>query len=242
LQMTLENGMSLTSNAVGTVVLAGFTCNLSIVNGIAFVTNPSVRLDGFIGRKLTFTAGGKTLVGWAKSAGSGETYGAELITSWVNAGGPGYDTFTTNGKDITSAIKTGGAGNTYTWANYPTWWPTITGELHKTIITLTLNSGTAPTIWQIRGDQSVYDNSQVMVNGANTIYRTETAGGSAASFYLVNGAANGNWSAITTSKKVLTPSVTGVTIVSTLNGSTYNWTSNDGIDPNAAFTLTVSLT
>jgi len=36
------------------------------------------------------------------------------------------------------------------------------------------------------------------------------------------------------------PSATGVTIVSTQGGSTFNWASNDGIDPNSAsFTLTV---
>jgi hypothetical protein len=42
-------------------------------------------------------------------------------------------------------------------------------------------------------------------------------------------------------KQVLTPSATGVTIVSTQGGSTYNWTSDSGINGNSAsFTAVIT--
>jgi hypothetical protein len=42
-------------------------------------------------------------------------------------------------------------------------------------------------------------------------------------------------------QQVLAPSTTGLTVVSALGGSTYNWTSDDGIAPNSAsFALTIT--
>jgi hypothetical protein len=68
-----ESGGAFVDNFIQTYT--DFTCNLSTVAGTAFITNPSIDLSRFAGMKLTLTAGGKTLVGWGKAAGSptGET-------------------------------------------------------------------------------------------------------------------------------------------------------------------------
>jgi len=59
-------------------VLAGFTCNLSIVDGTAFITNPSTSLVPYIGRKITLNDGTQNLVGYIKAAGTGETFIGEV--------------------------------------------------------------------------------------------------------------------------------------------------------------------
>gem|GEM_PF-2987363 len=42
-------------------------------------------------------------------------------------------------------------------------------------------------------------------------------------------------------KQVLAPSTSGVTIINTCGGNTYNWSINSGINPNAAsFNVTIS--
>lgn len=52
--------------------IAAITCNLSTVDGGAFVTNPSINLSLLAGRpyKITLNDGAQNLVGWIKDAGT----------------------------------------------------------------------------------------------------------------------------------------------------------------------------
>lgn len=221
----------------------GFTCNLSTINGTAFITNPSINLSGFAGRKATITAGGKTLVGWIKAAGTGEAYDSEIITGWTNRASFGYETLTTSGSTITSAINSSGYGIAYSDTNAVT-----TGELYKVTAALTLNSGAYPIMKIIKTPPTFsgpISGTVTLSVGANVIYFTATGTDAGGNLQCNAGsdeqqATNFSLSDVSR-KKVLTPSATGVTIVSVKSGTTYNWTSNDGIDPTAAsFTLTVT--
>jgi hypothetical protein len=145
----------------------GFICTLSTVAGTAFISNPSIALPPYINKKITLTAGGKTLVGWLKSAGAGETLGSEIATGTLSAG----------------------------------------------------------LLYQITATQTNHFGTGLVIGSFFTSAGTETC------------------DANNKVKQVLTASATGARIVSTSGGATYNWASNDGINPNSAsFTVAISLT
>jgi hypothetical protein len=219
------------------LVDAAFTCKLSTVNGVAFITNPSQDISKYLNRKATLTAGGKTLVGWIKAAGSGESLGTALNVS--NCANLSYDTFDGASSTGFHAISTGTSPSRV--AGTADEIVFTLGALYKSSFDLTLTSGTAPTVLEkanLGGSQlGGFVNS---VNGANTKYSTITTSAtgvlqfqnaSIAEFTVANLAV----------KKVNSPSATGVRIVDAQGSSTYNWTSNDGLDANSAsYTLTIS--
>jgi len=228
-------GEQVTNFAAATAVtLAGLTCNLSTVNGTAFITNPSVDLTPYIGWKITITAGGKTLVGWVKAAGTGETTGSELVGGWSSPGTWTTFTVNANGHDIDSAIYTGAGYSENDSANISL----STGALAKFGWSATRISGSMNTIGLI--NPNIIKQSWSATIPLTTTYFTKPSGNT---FVAVKANPdNPNWAATFSVLQVLTPSSTGVTIVSAQGGSTYNWTSNDGIDPNAAsFTVTLEL-
>jgi hypothetical protein len=219
---------------LATVTLAGFTCNISLVDGTAFITNPSVDLTDYIGWKITITAGGKTLVGYIKAAGGGETLDAELITAgWTNVN---FETLTNNAnnRDIDSAINASGVAVAIAKNGAPMG---EANKLYKWVYGRTVGSGETPGI-AITTDY----------NGAATDLPATTAA-AAGNYYATFGGARylaiyvtaaSNFSSTNSLKQVTAPSATGVTIVSASGGSTYNWTSNDGINANSAsFTVTL---
>ena len=73
-----------TAQVVPTLTSETITCNLSLESGKAFITNPSVDLTPYRGMRIVLTdSAGKELSGFIKAAGTGETYGDELITNGV---------------------------------------------------------------------------------------------------------------------------------------------------------------
>jgi hypothetical protein len=247
---TLQNGY---------YVNAALTCKLSTVAGTAFITNPSVDLRPFIGRKATLTSAGKTLVGWIKAAGTGETYTENWPLGNLEgvytggrcdffSGGMGTPTLTESA-DTHSGIKAQSFAST-------------------TIATKINNTGTTPPIgrlylysmWAKRlsgtsNDVHVRFTELTVVDALNDVistssysehkkyYTATTTNTLQVSLRDDSGTGAGDTVVVDDFSlgTVLTPSTTGVTIVSTQGGSTYNWTSNDGIDPNAtSFVLTIS--
>jgi hypothetical protein len=214
-----------------TVTLAGLTCNLSMVDGTAFITNPSVDLTPYVGCKITLTdTSGYKAVGWIKAKGSAETLGDETLDTWSNVSGSSYETFTlnANGHDIDSAINdVGGIG----WAHSNRLGST--GILSKWECARTLASGTAPSLSMsgVPGGAAVDMVSKIAAD-SQTIYTTLT-GARYLNIYVINVASN--FSATHSFKQVLTPSATGVTITSSLDGATFNWfAKHSGFLPNAA--------
>lgn len=187
---------------------------ISAVNGTAFVDFSAADvLTNYLGRKLTITdSKGKKLVGYIKAAGTGETLDSELISSWTNNVTNPYETFTSSGKDITSAINTTTTGFCTSTVGVSA------NKLYNAVTNLTLNSGTAPNL-------RLYDDNKVIIAasvGAQTGYVTATATSNAIGYYI---SVATNFSVTASLKQVLTPSATGVTIVSTPGGTTYNWAS-----------------
>jgi len=213
------------------VTLSGLTCNLSMVNGTAFITNPSVDLRKYVGFKITITETTHTLVGYIKSTGTSETLSDEILddtvfddgakwtilqSGWSVAGGKGVKVSDASGRNI------GQAKNTTALALYKQSLTidAISGALRPIMAAYT------PAYWTTTGNKTQYVTADA--NGTSIYLRTS----SAADTMTVDGFSV---------KQVLTPSATGVTIVSTRNGSTFNWTSDSGILPNAAsFTAVIT--
>lgn len=159
---------------------------------------------------------GKAIQGWIKAAGTSETLGSELITGWSNSGGGwDYETLTVNanGHDIDSAIETGSAAQADAVK-------TITiDSLVKMVTDITINSGGSPK-YSISPLYGTLNNSTV-VDATNYISWSVSSG---IGVYIQEAT---NFSLLASVKQVLTPSATGVTIVSIKGGSTYNFAAKD---------------
>lgn len=228
----------------GAVTLANM--RLSAVNGTAFTDfSAAGTFTNCAGDSITIIdSAEKKIGGWIKAAGTGETLDDELIVSeFTTPAAQPYDPFTVSGTDITSAIN---GGITAT---------ALQGVISFTMLAtykftniLILNSGQAPTpnIGTRHGDPvyAIWPWIQYAqcVNGVNNQYRTCYLAGVVNGFDFYNNAA-ANWSSTNNSlRKVLTPSATGVTIVSSRGGSTYNWASQEaGFNYNDAANYTYSI-
>jgi hypothetical protein len=218
------------------VVLTNQTGNLSLVNGSALWTNPLTDIRWAVGFKITYAAGGQTLVGWGYHTGSGHTYDADLLGAWTNHGAVPYDTFTAGvGSAITQAVTDGAAvalGYKET--------AMATGALYELVRTVALASGTNPR-WGF-GSGAGLEAPSVLFDpaGTGTVYHTAANNYTHTAFYHAAGEVGDFALSNMLLRKVTAPSNTGIVIVDTQGGTTQNWSSNSGIDPNAAsFTLTI---
>jgi hypothetical protein len=204
--------------------VTGANIRISAVDGTAFIDfSAADTLTRYIGREIEiFDSSLRSIKGWIKAAGTGETLGDELITAWSNDAGYPYETLTVNanGHDIDAVINTtsiGIAGVSLT--------PTV-GSLKKVVFNITKTSGTDPFIFTGNALGSGTGGSFVYgptYTGANTKYYTDAATDLWLTFR--NSGTIFNGSATFSEKQVLTPSATGVTIVSTHEGATYNFAS-----------------
>jgi hypothetical protein len=239
------------------ITLASITANFSLVDGTAFVTNPSVDLRAYVGFKLTTNDGS---VGYVKAAGTGETLGTELspnntaisdgvaeanaTTGWGANSSP--TTFESTGTGTPHSgsyhfhiVATGAnkgfqsspaIGTTSGWLTKHVVWGLSTGEpihfnvYNSTSATLLANTGSITPL--------TYASSTLYATAIDAGVRLlgRTFGTNLTTFYADTFSA----------KQVLAPSATGVTIVTTAGGSTYNWAAK-GTTPNAAsFTFSIS--
>ncbi len=213
------------TTSTGSVSLANM--RLSLVNGAAFVDFGVANvLTGNLGSKLTVTdSAGKKATGWIKAAGTGETYGSELLSAWNNGSVYPYETFVASGGSITNAINTGsGNGMGQTYSNTMS---LSSGALYRGTLTFSLTSG-GPTRMYIGQNNSgnVTNSSQWppdLVNGACAGYITAKAAHDV--FCLHSWAATQYGASSMSLKQVTAPSSTGVTIVSSQGGATRNWES-----------------
>lgn len=214
---------------------------LSLVDGTAFVDfSAAGTLTAYLGQKLTITdSANKKIVGYIKAAGTGETLGDELVTNG------GFDSDTTGWQIGSSAllasVSGGESGNclqiTENGAASPyasKGMSVVQGALYKS--NYSVKQGTSSTYRGYITGTSIYEVYPSMVDRTSTSewvaqgpwYRVPIGTGTAW-FALMTSAAQS--SGLThlfdsaTFKQVLTPSATGVTITSTPNGATYNWTS-----------------
>lgn len=220
----------------GRVVLAAFTCKLSLVAGTAFITNPSTSLVNFINQKITINDGAQNLVGWIKAAGTGET-----VTDIVTGDDSTFasDTGWWSKSDASITINDATAGKAH-WNNstngygiYRANRATIGGLIKSTLTVAGRTGGGVKVLY------GTYFGDSRVTDATYTEYRTVITSGTVG----VLATSNGTTLDVDdlTYQRVLTPSATGVTIVSAAGGTTYNWTSNGGINPNAtSFTVTIT--
>ena len=211
---------------------------LSAVDGTAIVDfSAAGLLTDHIGKRLTvLDSAGKKLIGFIKAAGTGETYGANLITNGdmeLDASWPNYQTPTTNER---SSVQKHG------------------GDYSRHIVGDAANDGTAQFGLSVTtGKLYVYDFWGYVVSGILAIQRDQTslnilpatittlgswvqrtgyqvATNTTAAWILkaicVEGAGEFYIDDILV-KQVLTPAATGVTIVSTPGGAVFNWESKE---------------
>lgn len=199
----------------GVVSLANFRG--SFANGYAFADDSAGAFQSYLNYRLVVAdSAGKKAIGYIKAAGTGETYGSELLATWINSGDP-YDTLTASGIDLTVAVNAAGTASAYNGSL------TITaGVAHKIATSLTLNSGQAPTIFTATEAGVPIDNFGALSAGANSDYFT----GLGTEKYLgLSNSDAADFACIFSMKQITAPSATGVTITSTPGGTTYNWAS-----------------
>ena len=211
--------------------ITGFTCNLSLINGTAFITNPSVNLRPYLGFKITLNDGTQNLVGWIKAAGTGETLGDELVVD------PGFDDPSkwTAGAGWSVAGSLAVGASVINSVSIEQLLPiTTTKNLYKIsfdLVSRTSGSVSSYFLGSVSGFQTV-PATYVGYYNLSDLYPT---------LYLPGQDSFSGTCDNASVKKVTDPSATGVTITSARAGATFNWTSDGGINPNAtSFTATIA--
>ena len=209
---------------IATVLQANM--RLSGVNGTAFVdAGVAGLLTNNIGKMLCIRdAAGVVIRGWIKAAGTGETY-TDLVV----------------GDDSTFASNTG-------FWTLNTGWAIGSGVVSFTAgVSSSLNRSNLFSSYQLckySVDIIAISVALATVRAGATVFSNFTTTGTKSGYGTVGtGTTNGMAASATTNltadnlvmQQVLTPSSTGVTIVSTEGGSTYNWTEiGTGFNWNAA--------
>jgi len=195
---------------------------VSAVDGTAFIdgANASVTAlaDGNHSIEI-YDRAGRFIKGVLKAAGSGETLSAELITLWQSQPGVEMTSISSFNNSITTATAT--TANQCCQTNILV--STAGSLLESTVSNYILSSGTNP-------NQGIASNVRFWTGGAS--YGPVTAG-NISNIYATTISATERWgfrtnnstnfSVTVSSKQVLTPSATGVTIVSAKQGAVYNW-------------------
>jgi len=209
---------------------------LSLVNGTAFVDFSSAgTLTPYLNGKLTVTdSAGKKAVGYLKSAGTGETFGDELVTNvtfdsdttgWTIAGGDAVGTIASiAGGQSNNCLEITRVSGTSQTAQFTT--TTANGALYKA--SAYVKSGTSGNetfrIQMQNVATSLIEGTTSATWTQHSVYATRST-----STYLYLGKRSGTAGTMlfdeASYKQLLTPSSTGVTITSTRGGTTYNWES-----------------
>ncbi|MCE5226688.1 MAG: hypothetical protein LLG05_12630 [Porphyromonadaceae bacterium] len=138
------------------------------------------------------------------------------MLGWTNYSTHPYETLTLSGADITQAVNT--TGSAYLYRSLTT---AIRLKLFKFVNTYSLSSGTDPLVYL---DDSSWSNATSRFTRNGTSYRTAQTTPSESYICVRNLNTTADFSMTGISlKQVLTPSATGVTIVSTKGGTTFNW-------------------
>lgn len=220
----------------GSVSLANI--RLSLVDGTAFVDfSAAGTLTPYLGGKLTLTdSAGKKAIGYIKAAGTGETYGPELVVNGgMETGDPPTGWVARSGATLSSVAdeRTGGAGSKGLNVVYGTSSQTADQSATLTVGAMYVYGGWIKNIDAGNGYLRLYDGTGLSLSATVTAtswtytsvsYRAVNTAGNAR-LYVTDGAGHNVRFDDISLKQVLTPSTTGATITSTRGGTTYNWTS-----------------
>ncbi len=171
------------------------------IKDITIVENPP---DKYIGHLLRIKdSAGKQIQGFIKSAGTGETTGSDLLAGWDFTSGWTLRNAGSAIVDSNSFSATGSSGGL-----------TKTGFTVETLYKVIYARSTTSS------ESGIYDiNVRTILPSQGTAYKTFMETG----IYLRQESGGQTDVSQLEIYKVLTPSSTGVTIVSTKGGATYNW-------------------
>jgi hypothetical protein len=235
-----------TSTSSGTVTLAN--SRLSLVDGTAFVDfSAAGTLAPYLGGRLTVTdSAGKKIVGYLKAAGAGETY---ATPAWADdCADDGTADWSVN--DCSIAFDTDHYVTTYAAVTQHIYKSVTLGSGKLFLASVDVKNGTYTGAGVTNQIQTGLGSSVLAVKTGTTGadyatlsgYVTPTNQGQVDVYSFMTGAGTYLWKNYFI-KQVLTPSVTGATIVSTRGGSVYNWESVEaGFNYNDAsgYTYTIS--
>ncbi len=218
---TLDLGSSVVK-ATGTAAI-----RISSVDGTAFVDTSDATLAAALaanaGKYLVITdASGRYLKGWIKAAGTGETLGDELFTNGDCSSDTGW-VLNTGWSISGGKLVKGAAVGSYAYGYQ---------NIAKTAGALYFGSFDVDSIASSNTALVLTGTPLLMmptsdITGTRTGYATYQSGSNTVGAYMSNRdiatAQYDNFSL----KRVLTPSATGATIVSTKGGTTYNFESKD---------------
>lgn len=227
-----QNGVrGRTAPSLSTILAQGTATGLRIssADGVALLDNcPSAITDLvalYPGRLniLILDASNRVIEGWAGSVGTGEGLGGELVTAWVNDATNPYETFDGSAPpNLTRAIAT----TTDRMCSSDI--GIHSNKLMKVVHNITLVSGSLPilranTVASMHGAEGGTATGLSYSAGGGTAYYTGRSYLGAQQRYIGFRALSvTNFSALFSCKQVLTPSSSGITLVSTRGGSTKN--------------------
>jgi len=177
---------------------------------------------------------GRSAVGFIGAAGTGETLGDELVTSWTNATSNPFETFVSSGSAISSALNTSAAGRAAVGAATPlAAYKAVCNVSYTVSGSLNLALGTTPTNF------SFTSLIGVMPEGAATIYISPYTDKPVIGIYTTSPTIN--FSLSMSIKQVLTPSAAGVQIYKDAACTVPGWLGvPTGFNPNGtAFTFSI---
>jgi len=226
--------------------VAGANMRLSAIDGAAFIdfglAGVLTPYAGHFNKIIVIDSAGKKLVGYIKAVGTGETLGSNVLTNGDMESFTGWtQTRGALSAEITDKIEGTQSGkftqdtvasNCYFYRT-PSFSLLGLYKLEGSIKNITTDTMIA-SVGPIGNYKSLLPLTAAKVWTAFSGYYTPSV---SSIFVVVQYGANGSY-ALTdncSAKQILTPAATGVTITSTSNGSTYNWTSQEaGFDYNDA--------
>ena len=239
LDITLGNHISSSWESLASGSVTQANSRISAVDGTAFYDFGSgTNLTDNLGKYLIVKdSTGKAIKGWIKAAGTGETYSAEKITNgdmeldsnWAGSGA-------TVNERSTEQVNAGTYSRKVTTPNATSYVESdavtvVAGQLCRLVgnhystsggfvLVRSLSSVTSGLLVTAESASawatvSVY--GTILLNSSNLKFRCSHLSSSERTFYVDD----------VSLKQVLTPSSTGVTIVSAKNGTTYNWESKE---------------
>lgn len=233
---------------------AGVTLRGSYANGYAFIDATSVSFAGYVGRRIQIADSlGNIATGWIKSQGTGETLGSELVTNgdfqtwyarafqapyagtWI-LGGYGTELVRASLSQFSGYCGYVNGLNANGSIIYQPLAVSVAGTMLKYSIKGVLYSTGSSSYPTIRSTAAVGSPNIGQITATGSSYTT-LAGyltHTSSTAYIVLVPNYGSYYDDVTIKQVTAPSSSGVRIVSTQGGTTYNWESNSGMTFNAA--------
>jgi len=254
----IVTGWAASSNITGSVTQANM--KLSTVNGAAFVDfngTGGVTLSSYIGDDITVcsaTNPTQCVSGYIKTAGTGETYGSQLLgdptlaNNGYLSGGGSYTTLS-SGCHSSSCLQVTLSSSYNAAAQY---FAVSSGMLLQNSVYMKKGTDAGQQLFMQNEAGTKIANTAFVapVSWAQYVfYATADSTAGSGDFDQGYGGENSGdtdlWDTASV-VQVKTPSTTGVTIVSSSGGSSYNWTSNGfssngSYNDSAGYTFTVSV-